>query len=156
MFHLRCWISVGVDIGNLLELQRPFQSHREFIAPTYIYKVSGVLEFFRKFLDWGIQCVEFCLNESRQVQQGLGELLETVTGYEGEGVGKGEGYHSEDRDLTRKGFGGGHTDFRTDVNVAPSITCPGNRRAYDIAYSENETSRCLCQAHCCESVGCLS
>ena len=44
MLHLGGGIPLGVDIRNLLEFQRPFESHREVVATTEVKRIAGILE----------------------------------------------------------------------------------------------------------------
>ena len=51
MLHFSGWITFGMNIGDFLELQRPFKSNWKVVAPTQIECIPCVLELFGYMLD---------------------------------------------------------------------------------------------------------
>ena len=58
VFHFCSGISFGMDVADLLELQRPFEGGWEKIIAAKIKNIRCVLKFMRDLLDllFGVQC----------------------------------------------------------------------------------------------------
>src|SRR4051812_31303822 len=74
MLHLARRIAFGVNVRDLLELQRAFQSDRKVDAAPQVEKISRAEKLFREFFDV-VRVVQEVLDLDRQLRQ----LLRVMT-----------------------------------------------------------------------------
>ena len=103
-------IAFGVDVGNLLEFERPFQSDRIVCATTEKQRVVAMHELHRQTANAAVQGQRF-LHNVRQFAQGIDEFAllfrwQPLTPCEQDGE------HHQHRELRGERLGGGNADFR--------------------------------------------
>src|SRR3954468_2349888 len=73
VLHLRGRIAFGVDVADLLQLQRPLERDREIVAATEVEEIGRVLELLRDRLDLA-RAIQDRLDLVRQLEHRLRDL----------------------------------------------------------------------------------
>ncbi|OPZ97749.1 MAG: hypothetical protein BWY71_01504 [Planctomycetes bacterium ADurb.Bin412] len=134
MFHLRGGQAFGVNIGNFLEFERPFQSDRELVAAAQEEPVFPLAVEVGDLAD-GIALAEDGLNLIGNGMEGADVLFQVLLGHM-PAAGDIEGHHGQNGDLAGEGLGGGDADFRAYVQVDAGIGFPGDGAADGVDNTE--------------------
>ena len=155
VLHLAGGIAFGVDVGNLFQLQRPFQRDREVDTAPEKQKIGGAKQLAPQLF---IQRIagKYCLQLARNVQQFLyqaarGALVQLLFG-----LAQVHGQDEQRRQLAGERFRGGHPDLRAGVRDDRSRRLARDHGAHNVADGERLRALLLGLALRRERVGGLS
>ena len=126
-------IALGVDVGDLLELERPFQGDGEVQAAADEEEVAGVVVAFDQPGDLGLQAGQFVLDDRGQVDQGRAQGLALGRGDGVAHLAEVQGEQEQGRQLAGEGLGRGHADLRAGMGVEDAVGLAGHGRADHVA-----------------------
>ena len=127
VLHFRGWVALGVDVRDLLELERAFQRHREVHSAAQVQHVLSAVEA----LGQGLQlngAVEDLLDLRRELLQPFDQLAALEHAQVPE-PGDLQGQHRQRGHLAAEGLGAGHTDLGTGAEVKTALDLPGDSGA---------------------------
>ena len=136
VLHLGGRIAFGMDITDLLQLQRALQRHRIVPATAEVEEVGGigidaceVLDLI-VLLQHPVDLVGYALELLRQRHK-------LIVAQRAFGIGKGKGEQRQASELPRERFRGGHTNLRTHVNIDSRVGLARDGGAYGIDDAED-------------------
>ena len=124
--------ALRVDVGELLELERPFQRHREADVAAQEQEGGLVRQLGAQLTHAGLLVVQDLLDAVRhggEVVQVLGDLVGPLVAAQ---LGQVEPQQVAGGDLGEEGLGGGHGDLRTGVGVEDGVGLAGDGRAVGV------------------------
>src|ERR1017187_6534396 len=132
VLHLPGGITFGVDIGDLLQLERAFESDGEVHAPAEEEEVRGAVQvpaqrFVQRIV--GEDGLELAGNPQQFLNQAAGCALIQAT----VGLAKIHGQDEEGGQLAGEGFGGRHADLGTGVGDDGPGGFTGDHRSHHVA-----------------------
>ena len=147
VLHLACGICLGVDIGYLLELERPFHGDGVVDAPAEVEEVlvsactcgqappCPSASSRTSWILWGIFLISLmpCRTASLSMMPSFFREVEHE--------------EVEDRYLRGEGLGGGDADLRARVGEDDAVRIPGEGASEDVADGEGEDALLLCLFH---------
>lgn len=155
VLHLRCRISLGMNIAYLLEFQRALQGGGIVVAPAEVEEIVGECEDPRDLLHLSVklQCLGDYIWQSGDGRRYLSLLC----------GGKGSAEpsdrdckHSEHRHLSGEGLSGGDPYFGTDVDVGTGVGLSRYGGTDHVAYAVDERSFLMGAFDSREGVGSLT
>ena len=132
VLHLSGRVAFGVDVGNLLQLQRPFQRQRVVDAAAQKKKVAAAEEMSGQLFDL-VVAVQDLLQLGRNLQQLSQVGLGFHRGQPAAHLGQVERQDVKSGKLRGEGLGGGHADFRPGVGVEGAVGLARNHGADHVA-----------------------
>ena len=133
MFELAGGIALGVDIGDLLELQGSLEGNREINPSADEKEISAVIKRFDQGAYLLLNDGKNLLDDPGTVNQMLTKFFSFIYGDAVSHLGKIEGKEKQCRQLGNKGLGRGHTYFRTGVGVDGAVGLAGHGGADHVA-----------------------
>ena len=106
VLHLGRRVTLGMDVGDLLEFQGAFQGNRKIIATTQVEEMGHVFELFTQLPDEGLggEYVGHFIGDGTQLYR---QMLVLALRYRSLLAGNAQGHQGEYCHLRREGFGGG-------------------------------------------------
>src|SRR5260370_12427834 len=123
-------MSLGGEIGDLLELKATLEYHREVVAPPQVQNVAGEHHALRDTLDQG-RLSEHALDELRQPAERAHHLT-PLEDREGAQPAHPEREQREGSDLAREGLRRGHPDLGAGVEIDPAIHLAPDRGPHHV------------------------
>ena len=111
MLELARGVPFGVDVGDFLEFERPFECKRITGAAAEIEHVPAFREVARQTLNLWLEG-EGLRHQSRHLDQGMHQRLLLVLGQNPARPAGGHRKTGQDRELTGERLGRGNADFR--------------------------------------------
>ena len=138
VLHLGRRQSLGVDVAQLLELERALEGDRIVDAPAQVETVLALREPVRQELDLVVEleCPGHFFWE-------LVQLFQDLSGPRRRQVPPAshvDGHHGQHRDLRDKGLRAGNTDLRAHVQVDAGIRLTRNARSHGVDDPERRSS----------------
>ncbi len=132
VFHFGSRIPLSVEVGYLLQLERPLESDWIIDAPTQKEEVGGLPEPLRELLDGGLE-PQRLLEQERDAGQRLEPSPPLLTVQHPLPPPDEEGKKSEGCELGCERLGRGHSDLRPGVGQQSSQCLAAEKRARDVA-----------------------
>ncbi len=127
VFQLAGGVSLGVDVGDLLELERAFHGDRERLAAAEIEHVARLREFAGERLDLRLEAHRLVHQgrspHRRSDEVGLGLLVEDAAGASGL-----DGEGEQRRELAAEGFRRGDADLGPREGRGQDVRLASHRR----------------------------
>ena len=130
MLHLRRGIAFGVDVRDLLQLERALERHREVDAPAQIQRIAGVCKPLGQRLDLGFQ-LQCPGHELWELQQALDQAA-AFFGPEAALPPQVERQQHQRHELRSERFGGRDADLRPGVQVDPPVRLTRDGAAHHV------------------------
>ena len=140
-----------MDIRDFFQLQRTFQGYGIRISASQIDKVMRIREDLGKLCNAAIQFQHF-FHLIRNAVQLLHDGKELPLIYRILLLGKRQRQHGEHCHLSRKRFGGSHSDFGTYVDIRTRMRSPRNRRTNRITDAIDKCPTAPRQFHSCQCI----
>ena len=141
MLHLGGGVALGVDIADLLELQRPFQGHRELVLPAQVEEIADMVIA----LGDAAHLVVAGQRPPDRVGHGaqLADHARPLQAGQVAHPAEVEGEHGQDGDLVGERLGAGHADLRPRVEVDAAVGLAGDAAADDVAQGQGRMALAL-------------
>ncbi len=152
MLHLACGISLGVDVGDLLELQGPFERDRIIHTAAEIEEILSVTVFARDLVDLP-RALHRLGHQLRQVHQIMDQRPALFFVESTEMSSDMQRQQIECRQLRGKGLGARHRDLGTSMGIEHGVRFACNRGIDGIADGEDVRALLLCFFDSRQSVG---
>ena len=154
VLHLGGRIALGVDVADLLQLQRPLQRHRVVILPAQVQEVGDVAVPLGDAAHVVVagQRAAHRVGDRTQFSDHLRPLQAGQMAHAAEV----EGEHGQDGDLIGERLGAGHADLRTGMQIDAAVGLAGNAAADDVAQSQSRMALALRLAQRRQGVGRLA
>ena len=146
MLHLSRWISFGMNVTDLFQLQCTFQSHREIVSTSQIQEILSVFILFRQCNDLIIQQQGFFYF----FWDGLHLFVEGFDGHQIHGTSQfrhTHGHQRQNRHLRSKRFGTGNPNLWSCMGISTRIAQTRNTRAHNVTNTKNACTFALRQIH---------
>ena len=140
-----------MDIRDFFQLQRTFQGYGIRVSASQIDKVMRIREDLGKLCNAAIQFQHF-FHLIRNAVQLLHDGKELPLIYRILLLGKRQRQHGEHCHLSRKRFGGSHSDFGTYVDIRTRMRSPRNRRTNRITDAIDKCPTTPRQFHSCQCI----
>ena len=154
MLHLRRRVALGVDVADLLELERPLERGREVVAATEVEEILRVLVRLGDLLDLR-RTIENALDLLGELGERLCDLA-PAHHRERALASELEREERERNDLAREGLGRRDADLGPRVQIDAAVVLARDRRSHDVDQPERAGTTALGLAHGGERVGGLA
>src|SRR5436190_8718529 len=135
VLHLAARVALGVDVGNLLELQRPLEGDRVLEAAPEVEEALRVRELAGQRGDAAVQ-LEGLLHEPRDLDEVVDALLHVLRGDRVPLAAEPEAEEIAGDDHGGERLAGGDADLRPRVHVEHARRLARQRRADDVGDGE--------------------
>mmetsp|Transcript_9771 Transcript_9771/g.22976 ORF Transcript_9771/g.22976 Transcript_9771/m.22976 type:complete len:347 (+) Transcript_9771:137-1177(+) len=155
VLHLGRGVALGVDVGDLLKLERALEGHGEVEAPAQVEEVGGVPEDARH-VEHLLLLLEHLAHLVGQRGERLELLLEVSRAVVALLLEELERDHAHDADLRGEGLGRGDADLGPGVQVDAAVRLARNGRAHRVADAHGQAAVTLGKRDGGEGVGGLA
>ena len=155
VLHFAGRVAFGVDVGDLLQLQRAFERDGVVDAAAQVEEVGRAVEPAGDLLDLRRE-LQRLLEQLRQLQQRVDVRLRRLGGQHAARLAQTQPQQIQRDELRREGFGRRHADFRSGVRVDRAVGFAGRHAADHVADGDAGRALALRFAQRGERVGGLA
>ena len=155
MLHLARRVSLGVDVGDLLQLERSLEGHRVVNAPAQEEKIAPVGEPLGCLAD-PVALPQQPAHQLRRAPDFADDLAGPCRVEEASGDSQPESQKRDGRELGREGLRGSDPDLDSRPRVDDPVSLPGDGATHDIADGHGAAAALTRRAQSRERVGRLA